>query len=384
MSKRINVLMGAGAVIDFTGVSTQSITQSLFVNNMGADNEDLFTILGGIRDTLNFCCNKEVTFEDMHHLLMVLLSYKQKSVESYPIEQFIFSIKDNIPSDLHSLTFENLSKVQTIIIKKIYDIVGEYSKEAPTAEFKIFFKRITDGVENTRLDIYNLNYDTWVEQSLTAYMDGFERRGGNDFHLFNRKRAISPLENEHMINHIHGCVNFNHSSGGYTTYSMVKYDYPIENYSGVCDYVTLQSGNLRCESPIITDLSKTEFMIAEPYRTYYSNMVRSFNENNPIIIIGYGFGDYYINDLLSNYHKAHENGKQVIIISPGIEPLAHFDWFINYEREELIHVIPRINSNSKIIHTEDKSVLWYRGKFKEACNDEVFMKMVLDVIRKTI
>lgn len=183
-----------------------------------------------------------------------------------------------------------------------------------------------------------------------------------------------------MINHIHGCVNFNYPSRGRSSYSMMKYDRPIEIYSGKNDYVTLQSGNLRCESPIITGLSKTDFLIAEPYRTYYSNMVRSFNKNDIIIIIGYGFGDYYINDLLSNYHKAYDNGRRVIIISPGEESQVHFDQFINCKQEELIR-ISRAKSNSEIIYTGDKTVLWYKGGFKDASNDTDFMNMMFDMIR---
>lgn len=93
MSRRINVLLGAGAVMDYTKVTTQSITESLYVDNKGDCKGEPFLTLKSMGNALTLYYRRNATFEDIHHLLMVMLSYTQKDAEPKSIEQHIFLIK---------------------------------------------------------------------------------------------------------------------------------------------------------------------------------------------------------------------------------------------------------------------------------------------------
>lgn len=65
---------------------------------------------------------------------------------------------------------------------------------------------------------------------------------------------------------------------------------------------------------IVSGSRKTEKMTFAPNNVYLSDLARKVIENNRLIIIGYSFGDLYLNELLGLGMDAHGDDFRVVII----------------------------------------------------------------------
>ena len=75
-----------------------------------------------------------------------------------------------------------------------------------------------------------------------------------------------------------------------------------------------QSGENIFRSNLITGLMKTDKLLWNPMAAYHNRLMNSLMENSRLILIGYGFGDIYINSLLEQYNAMHYNDKKVVMI----------------------------------------------------------------------
>lgn len=70
-----------------------------------------------------------------------------------------------------------------------------------------------------------------------------------------------------------------------------------------------------CLQPIIvSDSRKTEKMTFAPNNVYLSDLARKVVENKRLMIIGYSFGDLYLNEILGLGMAAHGEDFRVVII----------------------------------------------------------------------
>lgn len=183
-------------------------------------------------------------------------------------------------------------------------------------------------IDPKKLDVYNLNYDTWVEQSLIDYNDGYVDIANYD----NMKRFdISSLlnaNNSHSINHLHGQIHFeypsfktkdinmfafqesNNTLYKYTSYEEAKKIRDMTIRSGD----STQSGENLFRTNIVTGLMKTDKLLWNPLNAYHMHFYNSLMNSNSLIIIGYGFGDLYINNLLVQFINKHYYDRKVIMI----------------------------------------------------------------------
>ncbi len=75
-----------------------------------------------------------------------------------------------------------------------------------------------------------------------------------------------------------------------------------------------QSGEHIDLFPIITGLRKTEKILTQPFDAYFHHFYQSIFQNSKLLIIGYGFGDLYLNSILEQFTSIHgENGKAIVI-----------------------------------------------------------------------
>lgn len=83
---------------------------------------------------------------------------------------------------------------------------------------------------------------------------------------------------------------------------------------------------------ILLGLQKTEKINASPFDFYYYKFFQSIIQNPSLLIIGYSFGDFYINQLLSHFYTLHSERRRVVIITYYSEP-----YLKNYNMDESSH-----------------------------------------------
>jgi len=206
--------------------------------------------------------------------------------------------------------------------------INEYDKEFESKGhwMKNFFDELIRK-EECLLDVFNLNYDTWIERIIPDYVDGYEAIDGYDFKRFIAHRYLDPKE-RHTISHIHGQICFAEADfrrEDINLFSFEEQGYTLYKYPSfkAAEYVrkkiyssddTNQSGHSMIVSNIITGRMKTDKLLWSPFHIYMYGLIRALIENHELIIIGYGFGDYYINSLLFKYLGVHHD-KHVRIIT---------------------------------------------------------------------
>ena len=65
---------------------------------------------------------------------------------------------------------------------------------------------------------------------------------------------------------------------------------------------------------IVSGSRKTEKMTFAPNNVYLSDLARKVVENNRLLVIGYSFGDLYLNEILGLGMAAHGDDFKVVII----------------------------------------------------------------------
>ena len=80
--------------------------------------------------------------------------------------------------------------------------------------------------------------------------------------------------------------------------------------------------------PILVGLRKTEKLEYLPYSCYHADLVNKIVANPSLMIVGYSFGDLYVNQLLERHKLVHGKNQRVVLIDVSIQPL--FWWFEIY------------------------------------------------------
>ena len=84
---------------------------------------------------------------------------------------------------------------------------------------------------------------------------------------------------------------------------------------------------------IVSGLRKTEKMTFAPNNVYLSDLARKVIENNRLMIIGYSFGDLYLNEIMGLGMAAHGDDFKVVIIDKFPSYInSYISWF-----QHLIH-----------------------------------------------
>lgn len=344
--ERITVVLGAGAVLELTPAgcdwpTTEYITKSIVDEKIEILNRKTkvakkVTLLADIYDHL--CRNyhskggivpaakgsaSKVHFEIIFHVLELLDTYnrswKSTTVPEY-VAPFSSFIKSNFLYD--SSDFYVASRY---LIEKIIEIVMVYDtrfSERRNDWYRNFWKK-----KRKQWDIFNLNYDTTIEQSLVSYEDGYESIPDEDaFERFNIRKLLDNTTQCSTVNHIHGCILY-----GYSHYKDPNHDvYEFEHHDmykwpdvhtakerrtgKATMHATAQNAQTIVQGPIITGLSKTDKITCLPYDVYRYNLTRSIYTNKGLLIAGYSFGDKYVNNALYRMSQCHGNKMRVVLI----------------------------------------------------------------------
>ena len=170
-------------------------------------------------------------------------------------------------------------------------------------------------------NIFTLNYDSTIEVSLGEYEDGFENVSNMD--EFSRFVATKYYDNPNglvSIAHLHGSILYSESKSfpfEYSIRDMVKnkdYDIAKRNRIVFQSAPCYQSGEEYIQPYIISGTRKIEKMVCTPYNVYLSDLTRKVLQNERLMIIGYSFGDLYLNEILGLGIAAHGDDFKVVII----------------------------------------------------------------------
>ena len=341
VNPRATMIMGAGAVLDMNfpcdvlKPSTWNITQEVIKPYDDLINDgNKITVVEDIYKRLMevFPVNSliwwekdlrpNIHFEILFHVMEQLMAYesvwegKNHNPDIYPH----FAPFTAINFDFHS---DELRQVMWKFIMRIMDIVNaynEYFRNDNGAEdwFRDFFK------SDFKWDVFNFNYDTTVEQSLGEYEDGFEHCVDRMDAIFRPQKLMENARQLSTVNHVHGCINYyykdNANDDKFETNIHDLYLFP--NYEEVRNRMigrgksnpSAQNNEQYYAGPIITGLRKTDKLNCMPYDFYHGNLYNAMMKNNAMVIVGYSFGDLYVNNLINRMHAVWRGKERIVVI----------------------------------------------------------------------
>ena len=337
MGNGVTIIVGAGAVLDFDhkGIfpSVKNITDEVLKLNIrkvdGGERPLLREIYDYVVKKLNRVLETnhikppQLNFENLLHVIEMCIAYcgcwdkEDSSRLSYPeFGTLIQPIK--FLKDIHTYDYiRGASGLQ----KTVMDIVNQYDiafYEDKSAEqwYRDFWKSLSG-----RSNIFNLNYDNTIENSLGEYEDGFPPvKNGEDYSRFSAKRYYDNRRGVSTIAHLHGQILFSEARE-------YPFDYSIRDMVKNRDYQTACKNRIGGQFPpsnqakeeylqpvIVSGSRKTEKMTFAPNNVYLSELARKVIENNRLMVIGYSFGDLYLNEILGLGMAAHGDDFKVVII----------------------------------------------------------------------
>lgn len=344
-NSRITVLLGAGAMCECTPLTTRYLTDLVAEKEQDYLDEasrriKTYPLLSEIKTDLENYFHKDevVSFEDMLHALEMLHSYESANnigtVKEFKSVFPMFSkLQENYEEKL-----PHVFAAQNDLISTLVDEIAKYEggwNNSSNAWFTKFFRQIS---EHSKIDFYSLNYDTWLEQIFEGqYADGFTKLD-EEYNLFS-PRAVFNFDDElHSINHLHGQICFTSYPRQYrnrytweqpcgfvkaNNIGIVQRRGEYPRYYG--NLSATQSGEQIQLVPIITGLRKNDKLMNMPFDTYFHHLYQSLMQNSRLLIIGYSFGDLYINTILNNFANIHGEAAKATVITY----LNPADWVID-------------------------------------------------------
>ena len=339
MGNGVTIIVGAGAVMDFDhkGIfpSVKNITEEVLklkIQKVAGGERPLLReindyILGKLnqvgRPEINRYIPPQLNFESLLHIIEMCIAYSGSwhkeylSWISFPefgtlIQPDVF-LKDIQTYDYIRAAYE--------LQKTVMSIVNQYDtsfSENMSSErwYRDFWKSLSG-----RSNIFNLNYDNTIENSLGEYEDGFPPiKDGEDYSRFSAKNYYENRRGVSTIAHLHGQILFSEARSfpfEYTVRDMVKnrdYQTACKNRMGRQQNPSNQAKEEYVQPYIVSGSRKTEKMTFAPNNVYLSDIARKVVENNRLMVVGYSFGDLYLNEILGLGMAAHEDDFRVVII----------------------------------------------------------------------
>lgn len=337
MGNGVTIIVGAGAVLDFNhkGIfpSVYNITEEVLKQNIlkvdGGESQllrELYDIV--IKklkkvSAINSRKLPQLNFENLLHVIEMCTAYSGCWSKDY----IFWLAYPEFGTLIHPV--KSLKNVHTYdyiraayeLQKTVMDIVNQYDtsfRENPTTEqwYRDFWKSLSG-----RSNIFNLNYDNTIENSLGEYEDGFIRiKDGEDYSRFSAKDYYENRRGLSTIAHLHGQILFSEARA-------YLFDYSMRDLVKNRDYQTACKNRIGGQFPpsnqakeeflppvIVSGSRKTEKITFAPNNVYLSDLTRKVVENNRLLIIGYSFGDLYLNEILGLGMAAHGDDFRVLII----------------------------------------------------------------------
>ena len=200
------------------------------------------------------------------------------------------------PSDPYRARKEIVSQ-QTFLLERLAGHMREKSKNLnfqsdALSDYRKFRRRLQDRFQ---LGVYNLNYDTVAHAAWPEAFNGFDSLG-----YFNPLR-VSQRQEWGFVYHLHGSVHhcIEHQVAKPWIIWKENLDEPFMD-SGIPPVNMAQRFKPIPLTTLVAGGFKLNQLLAEPYQTFYSTLIRHAQEADSILIAGYGFGDLHVNRAIQN------------------------------------------------------------------------------------
>lgn len=336
--KRITTIVGAGAVLDLdlpqgamwpsTGNITDAIRGIKKKNVLSGKDiveiEEIYQIL--LREYPTF-----PHFEIIFHVLEMLVAYSW--VWQYPTKMpkttKLFPVFASFTAPKWLYDEDNVKQALDYVLLTIMDIVNGYNEPYLNNPYTNVWYRDFWKCYEGAWDVFNLNYDTTIEHTLTNCEDGFDDIPDQpEFQHFVPMKLWANKRGGSTMSHLHGCIEFFDGRYKEDVYKkeFVKYGfhdlYKYPSYSKVRDMFigsskskqSNQAGEQFINTPIITGLLKTDKLNILPFAFYHTHLYNCVMRNNSLLIVGYSFGDLYINQVLERMELIYGNAKRIVLI----------------------------------------------------------------------
>lgn len=339
MEGAVTIVVGAGAVLDFEHKrivpSVKEITEEVLKLSIqkvdGGERRLLRDIYNHVVERLNGVGRPEVNryippqlnFENLLHVIEMCISYSgcwHKEYISWPdFPEFgALILPDEFLKDIQTYDY---IRAAAGLQETVMNIVNQYDtafSEDTSAEqwYRDFWKTLSG-----RSNIFNLNYDNTIENSLGEYEDGFRQiKDGEDYSRFSAKSYYENKKGLSTIAHLHGQTLFSEARSfpfEYSIRDMVKnrdFQTACKNRMGRQQNPSTQTKEEYVQPYIVSGSRKTEKMTFAPNNVYLSDLTRKVIDNDRLMVIGYSFGDLYLNEILGLGMAAHGDNFKVVVI----------------------------------------------------------------------
>ena len=175
------------------------------------------------------------------------------------------------------------------------------SRSPPIPDYTNFLRTLQDCFD---LGIYNLNYDTAARSAWPEAHCGFDRHGDFD------PLGVTQRRKWDFLYHLHGSVH--HCITAYPHRIGWKKDLDGE-FTDKLEMAPDMAQDFR-SVPLTTLIAggfKLDQLLADPYQTFYSALVRHTQEADAFLLAGYGFGDLHVNRALRNRFERPDDNAPV-------------------------------------------------------------------------
>ena len=353
MGNKVTIIVGAGAVLDFEhkGIfpSVKNITDEvlkLSIQKVDGGERPLLReindyIVGKLnqigRSEINRDIPPQLNFESLLHVIEMCISYSSCWHKEYiswlSLPEFGTLIQpDDFLKDIQTYDYIRAAYELQKSVMGIVNLYDTSFSENMTSErwYQDFWKSFSG-----RSNIFNLNYDNTIENSLGEYEDGFPPiKDGEDYSRFSAKNYYENKRGVSTIAHLHGQILFSEASSfpfDYSIRDMVKnrdYQTACKNRMGRQQNPSNQAKEKYVQPYIVSGSRKTEKMAFAPNNVYLSDLARKIVENNRLMVIGYSFGDLYLNEILGLGIATHGDEFKAVIIDKFPSYInSYISWF---------------------------------------------------------
>jgi hypothetical protein len=174
---------------------------------------------------------------------------------------------------------------------------------------------------------FTLNYDNLMSDALEGFTSGFIP--GRAPRVFRPAILFSAIEERDPIHsHLHGSLKFGFPLGEpLEMFELHEYDTPTEGVQHSKSRPSgrpAQNGESLPPNPIITGLTKTEFVFKQPFFTNFLAFFRSLNVCTDVLIAGYGFADRHVNMGIEQFRRYRPECR-TYIVDRDDHPSTYFD-----------------------------------------------------------
>ena len=237
MKDAVTIIVGAGAVLDFNhnGISpsVKNITEEVLKLTIQKVDGGERPLLRELYDHVvrklnrvlmtNHIMPPQINFENLLHVIEMCIAYSgcwsKEYISWLAFPEFGTLIQPvKFLTDIHTYDYIRAAyELQKTVMSVVNQYDTAFSEDLLTEQWYRDFWRSLSGSSN----IFNLNYDNTIENSLGEFEDGFPPiEEGEDYSRFSAKRYFENPRGVSTIAHLHGQILFSEAREYPFDYSM--------------------------------------------------------------------------------------------------------------------------------------------------------------------